>query len=219
MEDPRIWSASASILLFTRGPPKADYFVHLQANGWSFISFVGGNDSRGECTRLRGRDLGQKIWVGYPQPLDTAFANMALLQFVTSIIRKFSLIVPRGPTRRPDQSRSAPFSESHWQHESYRAACTLTGGRKVWLSPKYGTNPQVGKVALTSRWTISGALSFFGMVMLLKTICHFSNSGAYHPWFKTGKIEDHIVLDFRVESERRKHPNAGQLYHVNFQDD
>ena len=163
-------------------------------SGWLLISA----DEQNQTVTIEfPSPLHRAFWSFYHtrKLLDSKFKTMSLQEFVKQVLSRLN------PTnlREIFSSSSATELENCLRIEFYRAACELTDFRGIHLFPGFNTtsNPRhparLDFYADEKNWSIEILRKG---EEIEEHLARVQDRGVYHPWVKTGAIEDYVVLDF-----------------------
>ncbi|KAJ6538493.1 hypothetical protein DFH09DRAFT_1177051 [Mycena vulgaris] len=139
---------------------------------------------------------------------------MNLPEFVTAVVKAFSANALRHPERRITHGMPS-IRETQWQNEVYSAACRVTGGRGIWLSPELAG--RIDFYVLGNKgWRIEILRDGDRMEEHLR---RFAAGGAYHSWIQKGTMKEYALLDFRSSTTARKKIPGCSIFHISFDRD
>lgn len=134
-------------------------------------------------------------------------------QFIIAVVQLFSQMALLDHIGSHGK-RSIPVAQ--YQHEIYRAAYELTGGRGIWLSPQFATSSVSSEV---------GRIDFFverskgwGIEILQQGdrtpehLQQFQPSEAYNSWIQTHGLKEHIIIDFRSDNPQPRFERPGKFW-------
>ncbi|KAK7683072.1 hypothetical protein QCA50_013745 [Cerrena zonata] len=197
--------------------PYIDIAKKLHMRGWIVLEICETQLVAGFASPLH------RAWMSFyldPRPIDSKFTAKGLLDFVNMVIRK---LFPHFLEARSYQLGTLP-----WKHEFYRAACTLTSGRGIYLSPELCINPDSDEPDRLGQMDFHLRDKKWGIKILNGDARGDNDIGTEHlerfpdtsnQWVVNGTIQDHVILDFRTEKTTQPRmmdalPGAKNFYRV-----